>query len=100
MNGCQNIYSSYVHGSKGLAIGSSRGDCGLPSSIFKGQSANSELLWESNVHPDEQNPYRNEWADLVTAVPTASIRYRCRVLPRPGNIEQVLRRRAGITTDS
>ena len=43
MNGCQNIYSSYIHGTKGLAIGSSRGDCGLPSSIFKGQSPNLRL---------------------------------------------------------
>jgi predicted dehydrogenase len=68
INGCQNYYSSYIHGSKGSAIGSSRGDCGLPSSIFKGQSPTSDLLWESNVNPDERNPYRNEWTHLVTAI--------------------------------
>jgi hypothetical protein len=26
------------------------------------------LLWESNVNPDERNPYRNEWTHLVTAI--------------------------------
>ena len=39
MNGCNDIYSSYVHGSKGLAIASKASDCGAPSSIFKGQNA-------------------------------------------------------------
>jgi predicted dehydrogenase len=68
MNGCQNIYSSFIHGSKGSAIASRQGDCGFPSSIFKGQSPDSELLWESTVNPEEQNPYRNEWNDLMLAI--------------------------------
>jgi predicted dehydrogenase len=68
MNGCQNIYSSYLHGSKGSAIASARGDCGLPSSIYKGQSQTSDPLWESNVDSEERNPYRNEWADLMKAI--------------------------------
>ncbi len=68
MNGCQNIYNSYIHGSKGSAIGSKHGDCGLPSSIFKGQSPTSDLLWESKLSPEEQNPYRNEWNDLILAI--------------------------------
>ncbi|MCC7376133.1 MAG: gfo/Idh/MocA family oxidoreductase, partial [Verrucomicrobiales bacterium] len=69
MNGCNDIYSSYVHGSKGLAIASSSGDCGLPSSIFKGQNADrSNRLWTSEVKPDERNPYINEWNDLIDAI--------------------------------
>ncbi|MBM3892574.1 MAG: Gfo/Idh/MocA family oxidoreductase, partial [Verrucomicrobia bacterium] len=69
MNGCQNIYNSYIHGSKGSAIGSKHGDCGLPSSIFKGQSPKAEdLLWESKIAPEEQSPYKNEWNDLITAI--------------------------------
>jgi predicted dehydrogenase len=68
INGCQNIYSSYIHGSKGSAIASNNGDCGLPSSIFKGQSPASDLVWESKVDPAERNPYINEWTDLITAI--------------------------------
>ena len=69
MNGCENFYHSYIHGSKGSAIGSKHGDCGLPSSIFKGQAPKAEdLLWESKIAPEEQNPYRNEWNDLITAI--------------------------------
>jgi predicted dehydrogenase len=66
ITGCQPIYSSYLHGSKGLAIGSKAGDCGGPSSIFKGQNpARANLLWESK---DGSNPYQNEWDDLVNAI--------------------------------
>jgi predicted dehydrogenase len=69
MNGCNDIYSSYVHGAKGLAIASSSGDCGLPSSIFKGQNADrSNRLWTSEVKADERNPYINEWNDLIDAI--------------------------------
>ncbi len=66
INGCQPIYSSYVHGSKGMAIASKNGDCGTPASIFKGQNANrSSMLWESK---DRTNPYQNEWDDLIEAI--------------------------------
>jgi len=69
MVGCLGIYSSYVHGSKGMAIASKSGDCGLPSSTYKGQNAKLEnLIWESKVKPDQRNPYQNEWNDLVDAV--------------------------------
>ena len=68
MTGCHNIYSSYLHGSKGSAIASKNGDCGLPSSILKGQSLTSEVAWESVVAPEERNPYRNEWHDLMKAI--------------------------------
>jgi predicted dehydrogenase len=67
--GCNDIYSSYAHGSKGMAIVSKAGDCGLPSSIFKSQNATKDdLLWTSEVAPDQRDPYINEWNDLVDAI--------------------------------
>jgi len=69
MTGCQGIYCSYLHGTKGMAIASKSGDCGLPSSIYKGQAPNrSDMLWESTISRDERNPYQNEWNDLVDAI--------------------------------
>jgi hypothetical protein len=66
ITGCQPIYSSYLHGSKGSAIASKNGDCGGPSSIFKGQNpTRSGLLWESK---NNSSPYQNEWDDLVEAI--------------------------------
>lgn len=67
--GCHDIYSSYAHGSKGNAIVSKANDCGLPSSIFKGQNpTKSNLVWESKVPKEEQDPYLNEWNDLIDAI--------------------------------
>jgi predicted dehydrogenase len=69
MTGCHGIYSSYVHGSKGMAIASKSSDCGLPSSIYKGQSPmSSHRLWESKIASEDQNPYHNEWKDLMKAI--------------------------------
>jgi len=69
VNGCNDIYSSYAHGSKGLAIVSKANDCGGPSSTFKGQAAQrSNLIWSSKVEGDQQDPYENEWNDLVDAI--------------------------------
>lgn len=63
------MYASFVHGSKGLAIASAHGDCGLPSSIYKGQNQDrANQLWVSKVSADQQNPYVNEWNDLVQAI--------------------------------
>ncbi len=67
--GCKDIYSSYAHGSKGIAIVSKSGDCGMPSSTYKGQNTDkAQMIWESKVRPDERNPYQNEWNDLVYAI--------------------------------
>jgi predicted dehydrogenase len=67
--GCNQIYSSYLHGTKGNAIASKSGDCGLPSSIHTGQTADrSNKVWESEVPEDQRNPYDNEWNDLVAAI--------------------------------
>lgn len=69
MTGCENIYSSYLHGTKGMAIVSKDGDCGMPSSLFKSQSTKrSDLIWQSEVSGDQQDPYQNEWNDLVDAI--------------------------------
>jgi len=69
MTGCQNIYSSYLHGAKGMAIVSKESDCGMPSSTYKGQNpVGSDMIWESKVNPDEANPYQNEWNDLIDAI--------------------------------
>ena len=67
--GCKENFSSFIHGSKGSAIGSKNSDCGMPSSIYKGQSPiSSDMIWESRVSRREGNPYQNEWNDLVDAI--------------------------------
>lgn len=67
--GCAQIYSSYLHGTKGLAVGSKSGDCGAPSSIHSDQNpVRSSMIWESKIPQGEQNPYQNEWNDLMDAV--------------------------------
>jgi predicted dehydrogenase len=69
MEGCKDIYCSFAHGSKGVAIVSKSGDCGLPSSIHKGQNPTRDTaMWVSDVARDERNPYQNEWNDLIDAI--------------------------------
>jgi len=69
MTGCQQIYASYLHGSKGMAIASKSGDCGQPSSMYKSQTPTpADMIWESTVDPDERDPYQNEWNDLLDAI--------------------------------
>ena len=68
MKGCQEIYASYLHGSKGMAVASKHGDCGQPSSLYNIPMAPSDMIWESQVKPDELDPYQNEWNDLVDAI--------------------------------
>ena len=67
--GCKDIYSSYAHGSKGMAIVSRSGDCGQPSSTYKGQDTiRANMIWQSKVRPQERDPYQNEWNDLIDAI--------------------------------
>jgi predicted dehydrogenase len=69
MAGATSIYNSYVHGTKGSAIASNGGDCGSPSSTFKGQSPDrAQKTWQSEIPPGQGNPYGNEWNDLVDAI--------------------------------
>ncbi len=65
MTGAQGIYSSYVHGTKGMAIASRANDCGTPSAIYKGQNPTGTPLWQST---DDSNPYQNEWDSLINAI--------------------------------
>lgn len=69
MNGCHDIYNSYVHATKGSAMVSRSGDFGQPSAIFKGQNpSRSNMTWSAKINPSEQDPYQNEWEDLMKAI--------------------------------
>lgn len=69
ITGCYDNFSSYIHGTKGSAIVSKNGDCGGPSSTYKGQSPkSSERIWTSKTPPGEDNWYQNEWNDLMDAI--------------------------------
>ncbi len=71
MLGAAPIYSSYAHGTKGMAIVSKQGDCGRPSSTFRTQAPTSEgLIWKSKENKDGSvdDPFFNEWQDLVEAI--------------------------------
>lgn len=69
INGALPIYSSYAHGTKGNAIISKANDCGFPSSTYRGQSPDrSNHIWTSQAVPGEQDPYTNEWNDLMDAI--------------------------------
>jgi len=69
MIGAENIYSSYVHGTGGMAIVAKNGDCGLPSSTYRTQTPQREsMIWTSKVDPKETDPYLNEWNDLLAAI--------------------------------
>jgi predicted dehydrogenase len=66
VDGAQGMYSSYLHGTKGVAIASRANDCGGPSAIFKGGNFDdSKVTWQST---DTSNPYQNEWDALVLAI--------------------------------
>ena len=66
--GCEKFYASYLHGTKGMGIVSKEGDCGAPSSLYKGQMTSDDMIWESKVDPAEEDPYLNEWNDLIDAI--------------------------------
>lgn len=69
MSGSNDLYASYAHGSKGSAVVSRHGDCGLPSSTHKGQiQTRGNAIWTSDVPRDQRDPYTNEWNDLVDAI--------------------------------
>lgn len=67
--GCENVYYSAAQGTKGNAIISKAGDCGKPSSTYKGQLPDkANLIWRSKNVAGQGNPYQNEWNDLVDAI--------------------------------
>lgn len=69
INGCNDLYASYAHGTKGMAVVSKHGDCGMPSSTYRSQNIDrGSMLWTSKVDKDEEDPYTNEWNDLIDAI--------------------------------
>jgi len=69
ITGCHDNFSSYIHGTKGSAVVSKSGDCGPPSTIFKGQTPKrADTVWQSQVPEGEENWYQNEWNDLMDAI--------------------------------
>jgi hypothetical protein len=66
MNGAEGIYSSYVHGSKGMAIAARANDFSGPSATYRGQLADpAKAIWTST---DNNNPYQTEWDVLIAAI--------------------------------
>lgn len=66
MEGAAGIYSSYVHGTKGVGVVAKWGDFGGPQAIYKGQNMDpSALQWQST---DKSNPYQNEWEVLIDKI--------------------------------
>jgi predicted dehydrogenase len=66
IKGAEIKYNSFIHGTKGCAIASSSGDCGAPSSTYKGFAATPESkIWQST---DKTRAYQNEWDDLTDAI--------------------------------
>jgi len=62
----EGIYSSYVHGTKGMGIAARANDCSGPSAIYSGQNPETgKPLWQST---DNSNPYQNEWDELILAI--------------------------------
>ena len=69
MLGCEKIYHSCAQGTKGYAVLSKSGDCGVQSSTYRGQLPDpAKRIWESKVPPAEQASHQNEWEDLVDAI--------------------------------
>ena len=66
MVGTEIQYTSQIHGTTGFTIASKSGDCGAPSSIYKGLSEDRDKkIWQSS---DRSAPYQNEWNDLIDAI--------------------------------
>ena len=66
MEGAAGIYSSYVHGTKGMGVVARSGDFGGPQAIYSGQNADTDKMkWQST---DRSNPYQNEWEVLINKI--------------------------------
>ena len=67
MDGCDNQFATWVHGTQGLARFSSAGHHPSKAAIFKRQSPKSEdILWA--CPKEEPNPYQLEWDDFIEAI--------------------------------
>ena len=69
MPDCHIEYRSFAHGTKGAAVVAANGDCGLPSSLYSTQAmTEASRTWVSQVPKQEQDPYQNEWNELIAAI--------------------------------
>ena len=69
MVGCEQIYNSFAHGTKGCAVISRHGDAEGPSALYKGLGAlDANMIWEAKGKKFGALPYQNEWDDLVEAI--------------------------------
>jgi predicted dehydrogenase len=67
--GAHSMYFSHAHGTKGMAICAKNGDYGGPSSIHKNQQpTRGSMTWQSKDYGAENDPYLNEWNDLMEAI--------------------------------
>lgn len=69
VEGAADMYASYAHGSKGMAVVANSGDYNPPSSTHRGQNPSADnVIWTSQSVPGQENPYVNEWAELLDAI--------------------------------
>jgi len=68
MDGCQNEFASYAHGSRGAAVISSKSHTPAHSRILKNQDFDSRdnIAWAYPL--PEANPYQLEWDHLIDAI--------------------------------
>jgi predicted dehydrogenase len=66
--GCQNEFSSYAHGSKGLGIISTSSHWPAKCRIYKGQNQSTEQLAWAYPQPEQNSPYQLEWNALIEAI--------------------------------
>jgi predicted dehydrogenase len=67
MEGCQQEFASYAHGSRGSAIISQSGHTPCRARTFRGQNfVNADVTWRFG--PQEPDPYQLEWDHLLDAI--------------------------------
>jgi predicted dehydrogenase len=67
IDGCQNQFASYAHGSKGSAQISVNGHWPSKARIWRGQDMTATPTW-SYPQPEKENPYQAEWEHLMEAI--------------------------------
>ena len=67
IEGCEQEFASYVHGTKGCAVISTSSHSPARCRIYKGQKfSRNNLVWA--FPQPEPNPYQVEWDDLIHAI--------------------------------
>jgi predicted dehydrogenase len=74
MNGCDQEFASFAHGTKGSAIISSNSHWPSHCRLFNSQHCSparkyqKDVIWKCGKEKDEDNPYRVEWDHLLEAI--------------------------------